>query len=30
MVGSLTIAAGWGWARTAWVGVALAVIGLMV
>lgn len=29
-LGGLTINAGWGWASTAWVGVALAIIGLIV
>lgn len=29
-LGGLTIAAGWGWTSTAWVGVALAIIGLIV
>lgn len=29
-LGGLTINAGWGWASTAWVGVALAILGLIV
>lgn len=29
-LGGLTIVAGWGWTSTAWVGVALAIIGLIV
>lgn len=29
-LGGLTINAGWGWASTAWVGVVLAIIGLIV
>lgn len=29
-LGGLTIAAGWGWTSTAWVGVTLAIIGLIV
>lgn len=29
-LGGLTIAAGWGWTSTAWVGVMLAIIGLIV
>nr|WP_303803542.1 hypothetical protein [Snodgrassella alvi] len=29
-LGGLTRNAGWGWASTAWVGIALAFIGLLV
>jgi MFS transporter, DHA1 family, inner membrane transport protein len=29
-LGGLTIAAGWGWTSTAWVGVILAIIGIIV
>ena len=29
-LGDLTINAGWGWASTAWVGIALAFIGFLV